>query len=179
MPSLQPTPLFTEAEIAARVAALGAEISRDYAGRGELLLVGVLKGAFIFLADLARRIEIPRQIDFVALSTYRGGTTDPGAVRPVMDLRSDIAGRHVLVVEDIVDTGRTLGHLMPLLAARDPASLAICALLHKGARQEVAIQPDYIGFGIPDQWVVGYGLDHAERYRALPYIGVIDAEAGG
>jgi len=179
MASLELTPLFTEVEIAARVATLAAEISGDYADKGELLLVGVLKGAFIFLADLARRITVPRQIDFVALSTYRDTTADPGAVRPVMDLRSDIAGRHVVVVEDIVDTGRTLGYLMPLLAARNPASLAICTLLYKGARQEVAITPDYVGFEVPDRWVVGYGLDHAERYRALPYIGVIDVEAGG
>lgn len=179
MASPQPPSLFTEAEITARVATLAAEISRDYADRGELLLVGVLKGAFIFLADLARRITVPRQIDFVALSTYRGGATDPGPPRPVMDLRSDIAGRHVVVVEDIVDTGRTLGHLMPLLAARNPASVAICTLLYKGARQEVEITPDYVGFEVPDRWVVGYGLDHAERYRALPYIGVVDVEAGG
>ena len=96
-----------------------------------------------------------------------------------MDLRSDIAGRHVVVVEDIVDTGRTLGHLMPLLAARNPASVAICTLLYKGARQEVEITPDYVGFEVPDRWVVGYGLDHAERYRALPYIGAVDVEAGG
>jgi len=178
MASPEPTPLFTEGEIAARVATLAAEISRDYADRDELLLVGVLKGAFIFLADLARRITVPRQVDFVALSTY-GDATTPGDVRPVMELRSDIAGHHVLVVEDIVDTGRTLGHLMPLLAARNPASLAICTFLHKEARQEVAIQPDYVGFEVPDRWVVGYGLDHAERYRALPYIGVVDPEAEG
>lgn len=170
----QPTPLFTEAAIAARVAALAKAISRDYAGKGELLLVGVLKGAFIFLADLARRIEIPRQIDFVALSSYRGDATRPAELRPVMDLCSDIAGRHLLVVEDIVDTGRTLGYLMPLLAARSPASTAVCTLLHKPARREVAIEPDYVGFEVPDRWVAGYGLDHAERYRALPYIGVID-----
>jgi len=174
---MAPTPLFTKAEIAARVAALAEEISRDHADKGELLLVGVLKGAFIFLADLARRITVPRQVDFVALSTYRNTATDPGAVRPVMDLRCDIAGRHLLVVEDIIDTGRTLGHLMPLLASRNPASLAICTLLYKGERQEVAITPDYVGFEVPDRWVVGYGLDHAERYRALPYIGVVDAEA--
>jgi len=172
-----PPPLFTEAEIAARVATLAVEISGDYADKGELLLVGVLKGAFIFLADLARRLTIPRQIDFVALSTY-GDRATPGSVRTVMELRSDIQGRHVLVVEDIVDTGRTLGHLMPLLAARDPASLAICTLLHKGGK-EVAIRPYYVGFEVPDRWVVGYGLDHAERYRALPYIGVVETEGGG
>ncbi len=174
MTSPQPTPLFTESEIAARVATLAAAISRDYADRGELLLVGVLKGTFIFLADLARRIEVRRQIDFVALSSYRDGATRPAELRPVMDLRGDITGRHVLVVEDIVDTGRTLAYLMPLLAARSPSSLAVCTLLHKRARREVAIEPDYVGFEVPDRWVVGYGLDHAERYRALPYIGVIE-----
>jgi len=174
-----PTPLLTEAEIAARVTSLANEISRDYAGKGELLLVGVLKGAFIFLADLARRLTIPRQVDFVALSTYPDTTTDPGAVRLIMDLRSDIANRHVLVVEDILDTGRTLHYLLRTLAARQPASLKTCVLLHKPARREVAINPDYLGFEIPDRWVVGYGLDHADHHRTLPYLGVIDAETGG
>ena len=174
MAAPDPRPLFTEAQIASRVAALAAEISRDYAGRGELLLVGVLKGAFIFLADLARRIEIPHRVDFVALSSYHHGATRPAEIRPAMELSQEIEGRHVLVVEDIIDTGRTLAYLLPRLAARHPATLAVCTLLHKAARREVAITPDYVGFQAPDRWVVGYGLDHAERHRALPYIGIVE-----
>lgn len=174
-----PEPLLTEAQIAERVAELAVRISRDYAGKGEIVLVGVLKGAFIFLADLARRITVPRRVDFIALSTYPGTPTEPGAVRLIMDLRLDIACRHVLVVEDIVDTGRTLDYLLRTLAARRPASLRSCALLHKPARRQVAVAPDYLGFEIPDRWVVGYGLDHADRFRALPYIGVLPPEALG
>jgi len=172
-PSLPP-PLLTEEQIAARVAELAAAISRDYAGQGEIVLVGVLKGAFIFLADLARRLTIPRRVDFIALSTYPDEATDPAAVRLIMDLRIDIAGRHVLVVEDIVDTGHTLSYLQRTLAARRPASLKTCVLLHKPTRRRVAVTPDYLGFEIPDRWVVGYGLDHADHHRTLPYIGLID-----
>jgi hypoxanthine phosphoribosyltransferase len=169
-----PSPLFTEEQIAARVAELAAAISRDYADRGEIVLVGVLKGAFIFLADLARRLTIPRRVDFIALSTYPDAATDPDAVRLIMDLRIDIAGRDVLVVEDIVDTGRTLSYLQRTLAARRPASLKTCVLLSKPTRRVVAVAPDYLGFEIPDRWLVGYGLDHADHHRTLPYIGLID-----
>jgi hypoxanthine phosphoribosyltransferase len=172
-PSLPP-PLLTEEQIAARVAELAATISHDYADQGEIVLVGVLKGAFIFLADLARRLTIPRRVDFIALSTYPDEATDPAAVRLIMDLRIDIAGRHVLVVEDIVDTGHTLSYLKRILAARRPASLKTCVLLHKPTRRQVEVTADYLGFEIPDRWVVGYGLDHADHHRTLPYIGLID-----
>ncbi|MGD2063585.1 MAG: hypoxanthine phosphoribosyltransferase [Nitrospirota bacterium] len=169
-----PRPLLTEEQIIARVAELASAISHDYAGEGEIVLVGVLKGAFIFLADLARRLTIPRRVDFIALSTYSDQATDPAAVRLIMDLRIDIAGRHVLVVEDIVDTGHTLTYLQRILAARRPASLKTCVLLHKPTRRQVEITPDYLGFEIPDRWVVGYGLDHADHHRTLPYIGLIE-----
>jgi hypoxanthine phosphoribosyltransferase len=174
MEPLIPPPLLTEEQIAARVAELAAAISRDYADQGEIVLVGVLKGAFIFLADLARRLTIPRRVDFIALSTYPDEATDPAAVRLIMDLRIDIADRHVLVVEDIVDTGHTLSYLTRILSARRPASLKTCVLLHKPTRRQVEITADYLGFEIPDRWVVGYGLDHADHHRTLPYIGLID-----
>ena len=162
----------TEA-IQARVAELAAEVSAAYAGAEELVLVGVLKGAFVFLADLARQLTIPSRIEFVALSSYQDGTVSSGAVRLIMDLRTDIAGRHVMVVEDIVDTGHTLAYLLRTLKARQPASLACCTLLRKRERHEVDVPLVYVGFEIPDVWVVGYGLDYAERYRTLPYIGVL------
>jgi hypoxanthine phosphoribosyltransferase len=163
-------PLLTAEQIAGRVGELAAEISRDYAGR-EVLLVGVLRGAFIFLADLARRLEVPNRVDFIALASYDG--VESGAVRLLMDLREDSAGRDVLLVEDIVDRGRTLAYLLRLLAARKPASLRTCALLRKPARVEVEATVDYLGFDIPDEWVVGYGLDYADQHRTLPYVGVV------
>jgi hypoxanthine phosphoribosyltransferase len=142
----------------------------------DLILVGVLKGSFIFLADLARHLTIPRSVDFMALSTYGNATATDGAVRMIMDLRRNIAGQHVLIVEDIVDTGYTLAYLVRTLAARQPASLKTCALVHKPERREVYAQIDYLGFEIPDAWVVGCGLDWAEKYRTLPYIGVVKPE---
>ena len=166
--------LIDQHAIAARVAELAAEISRDYAGRGELVLVGILKGAFIFLADLSRCLSVPRSIEFIAVSSYEKGSVSSGAVRLVMDLREGIEGKHVLVVEDIVDTGRTLRYLLDLLRARRPASLRTCALVRKPERLELEVPIDYLGFDIPDAWVVGYGLDYAEQYRALPFIGTID-----
>lgn len=173
VPSAPPPVLISEAAIAARVDELAARISRDYADAGELLLVGVLRGAFIFLADLARRLTVARRIDFVALSSYDRGTVSKG-VRLIMDLRVDIAGRHVLLVEDIVDSGHTLSYLVALLGARGPASLKTCALTRKPDRLEVGLKLDYVGFDIPDRWVVGYGLDYNDKYRALPYIGTVD-----
>jgi hypoxanthine phosphoribosyltransferase len=168
----QPEAIISKERIARKVRQLAARISTDYAGVDDLLLVGVLRGAFIFLADLARALTIPRAVDFIALSTYGAGT-EAGRVRLVLDLRSDIRGRHVLVVEDIVDTGRTLSYLLKALAAREPASLKTCALVRKLARHEVPVTVDYLGFDIPDVWVVGYGLDWADRFRTLPYIGVV------
>jgi len=165
--------LIAEADIQRRVRELAAEISRDYAGE-EVTLIGVLKGAFIFLSDLARHLTIPNTIEFMAVSSYGMGTTSSGAVRLLMDLRKSIEGRHVLIVEDIVDTGLTLHYLLELLHTREPASLKTCALVRKKERHEVEIAIDYLGFDIPNVWVVGYGLDYAEGYRALPFIGVID-----
>jgi len=167
----RPKVLISEEAIARRVAELAAEISRDYAQADELVLVGVLKGAFIFLADLARRLTIPRRVEFIALSSYGAGARSSGEVRLVMDVRSSIAGKHVLVVEDIVDTGHTLDYLMRLLGARDPASLEACALVRKRDREKARVKLRYLGFDIPDRWVVGYGLDLAEKNRTLPYIG--------
>jgi hypoxanthine phosphoribosyltransferase len=163
--------LVSEHEIQAKVAALGRRISDDYRGQ-ELLLIGLLRGAIVFLSDLMRALEIPVRLDFIGISSY-GATTESGAVRLVMDLETDIAGRHVLVVEDIVDTGKTLAYLVGNLKARQPASLRVCALLDKPERRQVPIQVDYVGFEIPDKFVVGYGLDFAEGYRNLPFVGVL------
>ena len=174
----QPEVLISTERIALKVRQLAAQISADYAGVDDLLLVGVLRGAFIFLADLSRALTIPRRVDFLALSTYGDATATTGAVRLIMDLRTDIRGRHVLVVEDIVDTGYTLSYLLKMLRAREPASLKCCALLRKLDRKRVEVSIDYLGFDIPDLWVVGYGLDWADRFRTLPYIGVVDPAAG-
>jgi hypoxanthine phosphoribosyltransferase len=171
-----PEVLIGEEEIHAKVEELARRISSDYRDVDDLIMVGVLKGSFIFLADLARHLTIPRSVDFMALSTYGDSTETDGAVRMIMDLRRNIAGRHVLIVEDIVDTGYTLAYLIRALAARHPASLKTCALVHKPDRREVYAQIDYLGFEIPDVWVVGCGLDWAEKYRALPYIGVVNPE---
>ena len=167
-----PEILVSEDAIAARVAELAARISADYAGADEVLLVGVLRGSFIFLADLCRRLTVPCRVDFLAVSRYEHGAV-PGAVRLVMDLRTDVRGRHVLVVEDIVDSGHTLAYLVEMLRGRGPASLKSCTLTRKPARLEVDIAPDYVGFDVPDRWLVGYGLDYADQFRTLPYIGAI------
>jgi len=169
-----PKTLISEDEIKARVDVLASQISLDYADKGELVLVGVLKGAFIFLADLSRRLSIPRYIEFIAVSSYEHGSVRSGAVRLVMDVRRSIEGKHVLVVEDIVDTGHTIHYLINMLKSRKPASVRTCALLHKEHKTEVDVHVDYLGFKIGDEWVVGYGLDYAEKDRTLPYIGVID-----
>lgn len=163
--------LVSEAEIRARVAELGQQISKDYAG-SEILVIGLLRGAIVFLSDLMRAIQIPVRLDFIGISSY-GANTSSGAVRLVMDLETDISERHVLVVEDIVDTGKTLSYLLENLKARQPASLRVCALLDKPERRTVPIDVDYVGFAIPDKFVVGYGLDFAEGYRNLPFVGVL------
>lgn len=169
----RPKVLITEEAIRARISELARKISGDYAHAEELLLVGILKGSFVFLADLSRRLAVPATVDFMALQTY-GRESVPGEeVRLLMDTRSDISGKHVLVVEDIVDTGKTLRYLLPLLASRGPASLRTCAMLRKPARISGEVHIDYVGFDVPDVWVVGYGLDRADRYRALPYIGSV------
>jgi hypoxanthine phosphoribosyltransferase len=168
-----PRILISEEQIDQRVQALARHISEDYAGQ-EIYLVGVLRGAFIFLSDLSRRLTIPRSVDFIALSSYEGESTSAGAVRLILDVRTPLEGQHVLVVEDIVDTGLTLDYLVRNLAARKPASLKTCVLLEKPDRLKVPVAIDYLGFTIPDEWVVGYGLDYADRYRCLPFIGVVE-----
>ena len=178
MPWSQPPVLISAEHIAHKVTEMAGAISRDYAARQPLLLIGVLKGSFIFLADLSRRITIPHTVDFIALSSYGQRTTrSSGEVRLIMDLRQPISGTHVLIVEDIIDTGHTLAYLTELLGARKPASLKICTLVHKPSRREVEVPLDYVGFDIPDKWVVGYGLDYADQYRTLPYIGFVEPRA--
>ncbi len=173
-----PPPLLSEATIIDRVDQLAAEIDRDYSGIDELVLVGVLKGSFIFLSDLARRLTIARRIEFIAVSSYgdRASEEAGGSVRLLMDVRHDLAGEHVLIVEDIVDTGHTLAYLRRAFSARQPATLRTCTLLHKPDRTEEDVELDYVGFTIPDVWVVGYGLDFAERYRTLPYVAALPPE---
>jgi hypoxanthine phosphoribosyltransferase len=161
--------LLSREAVAARVKELAIQISRDYAGK-DLLLVGVLKGAFVFLADLIRTLEIPVQVEFVQLASYGKGATSAGHVRVILDLEVSIAGRHVLIVEDILDTGLTLGFLLERLRARQPASLKLCVLLNKRVRRADEITPDYTGFDVLDDFIVGYGIDYAERYRHLPAI---------
>ena len=169
----QPEVMINEEKILGRVDELAEQISNDYADKGSIVLVGVLKGSFIFLADLARRLSIPRTIEFIAISSYGSSSVQTGAVRLLMDVRGNIEGKHVLIVEDIVDTGHTLHYLIGMMESHRPATVRSCALLHKPARSEVDVDIDYIGFTIPDEWVVGYGLDFAERDRTLPYIGIV------
>jgi hypoxanthine phosphoribosyltransferase len=168
-----PVVLISEEEIQQRVKELAAQISEDYADTGDIVLVGVLKGSFIFLADLSRNMTIPRTIEFIAVSSYESGSKSSGAVRLVMDVRGNIEGKHVLIVEDIVDTGHTLKYLIGMLRSHRPASVKTCALVRKAEQAEVDVDVDYLGFDIGNEWVVGYGLDFAERDRTLPYIGVI------
>jgi hypoxanthine phosphoribosyltransferase len=165
--------LASEEIIQETVRLLAAHISRDYEGQ-QVLLVGILKGAFIFLADLSRHLTVEHQVDFMSLSSYGATATTSGEVRIIMDLRTFIRGKHVIVVEDIVDTGYTLRYLQQLLEAREPASLRTCVLLSKPDRRLVDLTIDYLGFEIPDRWVVGYGLDFAERYRTLPYLAALN-----
>ncbi|HBS59715.1 MAG: hypoxanthine phosphoribosyltransferase [Bacillota bacterium] len=167
--------LFTSEELQAKVKELGAAISRDYKGK-ELLMIGVLRGAVIFMADLARAIDIPLALDFMAVSSYGASTSTSGVVRILKDLDEDLEKKHVLVVEDIIDSGLTLNYLMELLRSRNPASVKLCTLLSKPERRQVNVEVDYMGFSIPDAFVVGYGLDYAEKYRNLPFIGVLKPE---
>jgi hypoxanthine phosphoribosyltransferase len=159
-------------ELQHRIRQLGEEISRDYAGR-DLLLIGVLKGAVFFLADLMRKIEVPCEVDFMAVSSYGSSTDSSGVVRILKDLDAPLEGRDVLIVEDIVDSGLTLQYLMRTLETRGPASLAVCALLTKPERRKAEVPARYVGFEIPDKFAIGYGLDYAERYRNLPYVATL------
>lgn len=165
--------LIDQQQLQQRVQEIAAQIDRDYAGSHDLLLVCVLKGAFIFLADLSRALQRPHHIDFMAISSYGRGVTSSGAVQIIMDLKQEITNRHVLIVEDIIDSGRTLAYMHRTLLARQPASLRICTLLNKPSRREVEVPVHYLGFDIPDKFVVGYGLDFAEDYRNLPFIAVL------
>jgi hypoxanthine phosphoribosyltransferase len=164
--------LVAREDLQRRIAELGAEISRDYEGR-EPILVGVLKGAVLFLADLMRHIEVPCEIDFMAVSSYGSQTDSSGVVRILKDLDAPIEGRDVLIVEDIIDSGLTLQYLMRNLNARNPASLQACALLTKPERLRVDLSPRYVGFEIPDRFAIGYGLDHAQKYRNLNFVAAL------
>ncbi len=164
--------LFSEEQILARVAELGAEISRDYKDK-ELLVIGILKGAIIFLSDLVRNIRVPLYFDFMAVSSYGASTVSSGVVRILKDLERTIENRHVLIVEDIVDTGLTLNYLVDNLKARGPASLKVCTLLDKPSSREAPVKIDYNGFTVPNEFIVGYGLDYNGRYRNFPYIMVL------
>ena len=167
--------LIEEETLRNRIVELGAEVSADYEGR-DLLLVGVLKGAIFFISDLMRELTVPCEVDFMAISSYGAATDSSGVVRIIKDLEINISGRDVLVVEDIIDSGLTLSYLRRTLGARKPASLEICALLTKPSRREIDIHTRYTGFEIPNKFVIGYGLDFAERYRNLPYVGVLSDE---
>ncbi len=168
--------LIDQQQIQARVQMLGVQISMDYGSQCDLLLVGVLKGCTMFMMDLARAINLPLTFDFIAVASYGASTESSGVVRMLKDLETDIAGRHVLIVEDIIDSGLTLAYLRSQLLRRNPASLRICTLLNKPERRKADVPVEYLGFDIPNEFVVGYGLDYAERYRNLPYIGVLKPE---
>lgn len=167
--------LFSAEQIHARVAALGAQISSDYTDRNPLL-VGILRGGVVFLADLMRTITVPCELDFISVASYESGARSSSrSPRILLDLREDIAGRHVLLVEDIVDSGYTFDHLLQMLATREPASLKVCSLLNKPSRREVDVPIDYLGFEIPDHFVCGYGIDADEKFRNLPYIAWVNS----
>jgi hypoxanthine phosphoribosyltransferase len=168
--------LFTPEQIQARIAELGAQISKDYAGES-LLLIGVLRGVIFFMADLLRTIKIPVEVDFMSVSSYNHESRDKGYVRLVKDLELSITDRHVLFVEDIIDTGLTLNYLLNTLKTRQPASLEVCVLFNKQKRRLIELSMRYTGFDIPDYYVVGYGLDYREKYRNMPFVGLLKAEA--
>ena len=168
--------LLSSEKIAGRVKEMGEQISKDYAGQ-EILMVGVLRGAVIFMSDLARAISVPVSVDFMAVSSYGASTTSSGIVRILKDLDEEVAGRHILVVEDIIDSGLTLNYLLDNLRSRKPASIRLATLLNKPERRKKDVHVDYNGFTIPDYFVVGYGLDYAEKYRNLPFIGILKPEA--
>ena len=168
--------LISEAQLKQQVATIAAAIEADYADEEDLLLICVLKGGYIFLSDLSRALKRPHHLDFMGISSYGGGVSSRGAVQIIMDLKQPLAGRNVLIIEDIIDSGHTLSYLRQTLLARQPASLKICTLLDKPSRREVDVKVDYVGFDIPDEFVVGYGLDFDEVYRNLPFIAVLKPE---
>ena len=167
--------LISEDEIKKRVAELAVEIDRDYKDAGQVVLVGILKGAFIFTADISRKLAIPHSVDFMSISSYGDTASSEGAVRLIMDLRKPIINQHVIVVEDIVDTGHTMNYLYQTLKGRNPASLKTCSLFKKN-RDSLEVPLDYVGFDLPDVWVVGYGLDYADTHRTLPYVAELKKE---
>ena len=167
--------LITSEEIGARVRELGQQITNDYAGQ-DILMIGVLRGAFVFMSDLARSIKRPLDIDFMAISSYGASTNSSGVVRIIKDLDEVVQGKHLLIVEDIIDSGLTLNYLVENLKSRKPASVRVCTLLSKPDRRQVDVQVDYNGFIIPDYFVVGYGLDYSGKYRNLPFIGILKPE---
>ena len=167
--------LITEEEIQKRVTEIAAEIDRDYENSGQIVLIGILKGAFIFTADLARKLAVPHSVDFMSISSYGDTAVSAGAVRLILDLRKPIVNQHVIVVEDIVDSGNTMNYLLQTLMGRQPASLRTCTLFKK-KRNSLDVPLDYIGFELPDVWVVGYGLDYADTHRTLPYIAALKKE---
>ena len=165
--------LISKEEIDRRTTALAEELNRDYAGKNPLF-IGILKGSIFFFSDLLQKLQIEAEMDFMAISSYGAGTTSSGYVRIIKDLDRHIDGRHVVIVEDMVDSGTTLAHLKEVLATREPASIAICALLSKPERSRTPVDIDYLGFEVPDEFVVGYGLDYAEKYRVLPDVRILD-----
>jgi hypoxanthine phosphoribosyltransferase len=167
--------LYSEEQIQEKVSELGAQISQDYEGRNPLVIC-VLKGAFVFMADIVKRITVPIEIDFMAVSSYGSGTTSSGLVKIVKDLDISVEGRDVIIIEDIIDSGLTLSHVIDILERRNALSVSVVALFDKPARRKVEFEPDYKGFEIPDAFVVGYGLDYAEHYRNLPFIGILKPE---
>ena len=170
--------LFSEEQLASRVNEIARQITQDYQGK-EIVLISVLRGSFVFMADLCRRIDLPCTVDFMAVSSYGSGTSSTGQVQITKDLSSDIAGKHIIVVEDILDSGMTLSYLKGLLQGRNPASIRIATLLDKPSRRKVDLKADYVGFEVPDEFVVGYGLDYDEQYRNLPFVGVLKPHVYG
>lgn len=170
--------LFSEEQLDACVRKIAAQIEKDYEGK-EIMLIGVLRGSFVFMADLSRHIDLPCTLDFMAVSSYGKGTSSSGQVQITKDLSSDISGKHIIVIEDILDSGNTLSYLLKLLEQRNPASIRLCTLLDKPERRVKHVDVHYSGFTIPDAFVVGYGLDYAEQYRNLPYIGILKPEVYG
>jgi hypoxanthine phosphoribosyltransferase len=171
----QPPVIIPAAAIADRVDDLARRISHDHAGVEDLLMVGVLRGSYMFLADLTRRLTVPCSVDFISLTEYDRGSLPSGSVRLALDLRVDIRGRHVVLVEDIVSSGCTLAYLVKTFELREPASVRTCVLARKRGHEHLAVRLDYVGFDVPDRWVVGYGLDYDNKYRTFPYIGVVHA----
>lgn len=165
--------LLSEEEVDERIAQLGEAISKDYEGE-EIHLICILKGGVFFACELAKRITVPVSLDFMSVSSYGNSKESSGIVKIVKDLDEPLEGKHVLIVEDIIDSGKTLNHLIPMLQARKPIDIKLCSLLSKPSRREVDVQIDYLGFEIPDAFVVGYGLDYAQKYRNLPYVGVVE-----